>query len=151
MFTPQGGAAVSWQPLLPSAGPILPGTWLRTTFPSPSAQQLPVGAALLINASGLGRGRFYVNGCACDADVLSSRRGHVRAPVATPARRHDVGRYWTVLGYKTDRPCQIRYYVPPDWLAPPGQTNVLVAVELQGGAQIDPRQVVVEVVREERV
>ena len=79
-----------------------PGTWLRARFPTPSP--LPPNSATLLNLTGLGRGRVYVNG-------------------------HDAGRYWLLPRNDGSGPSQRFYHVPPDWLADAGALNELIVFE----------------------
>jgi hypothetical protein len=98
-WTP-AGARVSWPA----------GTWLRTRFSVPGP--LPPASACLLNLTGLGRGRAYVNG-------------------------HDIGRYWLLpRNDGSGVPSQRFYHVPPDWLAEAGALNELVLFEDEGAADV---------------
>jgi hypothetical protein len=102
--------AVPWAPLPAAAPPLAPLTWLRADFTAP-ARVLPppagveAAAALNLDATGLSRGRFFVNG-------------------------FDLGRYWSKLcggAYM----CQRYYSIPLDLLrAGEGANTLLVLDEL---------------------
>ena len=107
---PEDEGDVTWDWLPPGNPEVSPATWLRAEFAAPDEYDPDAGDALLLDASGLGRGRAWING-------------------------HDLGRYWNVarnddVGTAT----QSLYYVPGEWLT--GGTNVIVLVELGGVANL---------------
>eukprot|EP00037_Helgoeca_nana_P027214 m.310008 g.310008 ORF g.310008 m.310008 type:complete len:954 (-) comp27435_c0_seq3:149-3010(-) len=57
------------------AGPGRPLSWYRATFATPAPTPTDQNSTLLLDAGGLTRGHYYVNG-------------------------HDLGRYWTIGGYE---------------------------------------------------
>ena len=68
--------------------------------------------ALLLNATGLGRGHAYLNG-------------------------RSVGRYWSKMRNDgSDRPSQALYVLPAEWLAPGGGVNTLVVAEVGGAVDL---------------
>jgi len=111
-FTPAGGAALPWAPA--GAGAAPPLTWLRTTFTAPAAAFVTPGieanATLNLDASGLSRGRFWVNG-------------------------FDLGRYWTRLCGATFM-CQRFYSIPFDLLLPGAGANSLVLLDELGAPDV---------------
>ena len=103
--------AVPWAPL-PAGAPALPPlTWLRADFTTPQRVRAPppgveVSASLNLDASGLSRGRFYVNGM-------------------------DLGRYWSKLcggAYM----CQRYYSIPLDLLREGEGANTLLVLDELG-------------------
>eukprot|EP00040_Diaphanoeca_grandis_P031845 m.191403 g.191403 ORF g.191403 m.191403 type:complete len:783 (+) comp32431_c0_seq1:96-2444(+) len=118
VFTPAGASKVSWKPTSTS----LPtgGIWYTTTFVTPSSvNDNNDGDQLLLQtlSSGLGRGRFWVNG-------------------------HEVGRYWTKerndasacpAGAKSCATQQY-YHIPAAWVNTAGSDseNVLTIFETVG-------------------
>jgi hypothetical protein len=61
------------------AGPGRPLSWYRATFATPAPTPTDENSTLLLDAGGLTRGHYYVNG-------------------------HDLGRYWTIGGYERCAP-----------------------------------------------
>eukprot|EP00823_Brevimastigomonas_motovehiculus_P001192 TRINITY_DN11711_c0_g1_i1.p1 TRINITY_DN11711_c0_g1~~TRINITY_DN11711_c0_g1_i1.p1 ORF type:complete len:759 (+),score=144.26 TRINITY_DN11711_c0_g1_i1:32-2308(+) len=70
-----------------------PATWYQTFFPSPTLPPAP--SALLLEAAGMWRGRFWLNG-------------------------KDLGRYYLINGKDTTEPTQLYYHIPPDYLRSSG-------------------------------
>jgi hypothetical protein len=99
-----GGGAISWTPH-PSGSRIgSPCTWYRTTFADPRPA-VPADAALLLEATGLSRGHFWVNG-------------------------HDLGRIWPSIGADgADQGTSQHYYIPQDTLVA-GENTFVVFDEL---------------------
>jgi hypothetical protein len=104
VFTAAGAAKVAW--VAAGGGSAAPMTWLQARFDAPAAVLKPatpateLKATLNLDATGLSRGRFFVNG-------------------------FDLGRYWTKLCGKTDM-CQRDYPIPFDILfREPTRANVL--------------------------
>jgi len=101
IFTPEGASNVNWTNAVPS----IPITWFQTEFATPTA---PADRySVLLNATGMGRGHFYVNG-------------------------HNLGRYWLIDGGTA--PSQSLYNMPIDYLAPAGHKNLLTLFEELGGS-----------------
>ena len=114
IFTETGAGNVTWQAAAPSGAAARPATWYRTTFKTPSAVES--GARLLFNATGLNRGRIFVNG-------------------------HDAGRYFMQARNDASQCPQGRkecatqtfYYLPKTWLQPSsGSSNTLTIFESGG-------------------
>jgi hypothetical protein len=114
-MTTAGAAKVSWVEVSEdSANEQPPATWYQTTFKTPAS--VAAGRAqLLVNATGLNRGRFWVNG-------------------------QDIGRYFQLTrndgthcppGTGDNCATQTYYHVPTDWLVASG-TNLLTAFESRG-------------------
>jgi len=79
-----------------------PVTWFQTTFIKPN---LAAGEVLLFDATGLGRGHFYLNG-------------------------KDMGRYWLLdMNDGSGKPTQHLYSIPLDWLQ---ESNLLTLGEVLG-------------------
>jgi len=100
-----GSDALPWAA---ATGPVQgPLTWLRVNFTAPPVQMngSEVVSALMVDVTGLSRGRLYVNGWS-------------------------LGRYWTKL-CGSDM-CQRYYFVPPDLLLPGTNANVLVVADVEG-------------------
>ena len=116
VFTAAGGATVPWAPLAPPAAAAPPLTWLRTTFTAPAATLAPpvgveVTAVLNLDATGLSRGRFFVNGM-------------------------DLGRYWSAECGEQGCMCQRYYSIPPDLLLPGAGANFLVVLDELGPTNV---------------
>jgi hypothetical protein len=111
-----GRGAVHWTPH-PAGGRIGAAcTWYRTTFLDPRPA-VPVGAALLLEATGLSRGHFWVNG-------------------------HDLGRIWPAIGADgVDMGTSQHYYIPQDTLVA-GENTFVVFDEL-GAPLLDHVRLVV--------
>ena len=116
VMTEAGSERVTWG-ALPSAPTA--ATWYQARFATPDGD----GATeLLVNATGLGRGRMWVNG-------------------------NDVGRYWLLerndgsecSGGRARCATQELYHVPRSWLAAAGGENVLTLFEAAGAP--DPTSV----------
>lgn len=102
VFTDAGSRRVAWSDDW-RAAVHRPLTWIQTTFVRPS---LPANHALLLNATGLGRGHLYVNG-------------------------HDAGRYWLILRNDgSGIPTQSVYHIPHAWLR--DGDNLLTVIEVLG-------------------
>jgi len=92
LFTAAGGAKVQWTP---SAGADqgAPATWYRTKFPTPSSGQQQHGS-LLLNATGLNRGRIWLNGHDAGRYFLMPRNDNSSCPgPAAPAAPCDAPSY----------------------------------------------------------
>jgi beta-galactosidase len=90
LFTAAGGAKVQWTP---SAGTDkgAPATWYRTKFPTPSSGQ---HGSLLLNATGLNRGRIWLNGRDAGRYFLMPRNDGSSCPgPAAPAAACDAPSY----------------------------------------------------------
>jgi hypothetical protein len=102
---PAGTGALPWVPVTTAAlGPL---TWLRANFTAPPVQMSgeEVVSALMVDVTGLSRGRLYVNG-------------------------FSLGRYWT--RQCGSAMCQRYYFVPPDVLLPGANANQLVVADVEG-------------------
>ena len=103
-----GAVGVTWEPA--GGGAARPMTWLTTTFDAPASVLAPADsttelkATLNLDVTGLGRGRFFVNGM-------------------------DLGRYWTKLCGGKEM-CQRYYPIPFDKLKPSG--NILAVLDELG-------------------
>ena len=114
VYAPDGGGA-PWTPLAPSAATVPPLSWLRANFTAPPDTLAPppgveAAAALNLDATGLSRGRFFVNGV-------------------------DLGRYWSAL-CGTEFMCQRYYAIPPDLLRPGADANLLVLIDELGPTNV---------------
>lgn len=93
---------ITWQ----TGASTVPMTWMRTTFNAPAS--FPAGSAAALNATGLGRGHYFVNG-------------------------RDLGRYWNIQRNDGAGPIQTLYHIPIDWLNL-GGSNTLYVVDTLGAA-----------------
>lgn len=97
----------------PVAVATAPATWSQAVFPTP--QDLPTnadsGQGLLLDANGLGRGHFFINGI-------------------------DAGRFWNIKRGDTTTPTQRFYHIPLDWLRAPGNDNTLLVFDALGSSNI---------------
>jgi len=94
IYTPSGAGKVTWTSTANS-----PLSWYQSSF---APINVPYGAQVMFNATGLTRGHVFINGM-------------------------DIGRYWTIEGGKTGVPTQILYHVPADWLMP--SNNMITILE----------------------
>ena len=97
-------AAVAWAPCAVST-PSAPLMWLRATFSDPRPA-MPAGSVLLLDAKGLGRGHFYING-------------------------HDLGRYWPLVPGASRH-----YYVPLELIEEGSANNTLTVFDELGAPQL---------------
>ena len=115
-----GASKVAWERV--KLGTRQPAaSWYQTSFATPDAVLASGGGAqLLLNATGLHRGRFWVNG-------------------------HDAGRYWLLprndpsacAGGEPSCATQTLYHIPTSWLTAKGsQANRLVLFEVEGEADV---------------
>jgi len=95
-----GSTAVAWTPG-PTTAPL---SWMRATFTGPTG--LPAGAAVSLNATGLARGHFFVNG-------------------------RDAGRYWNIARNDGRGRTQTLFHIPADWLNA-GQENTIAVIDTLG-------------------
>jgi hypothetical protein len=106
-----GGAGLPWVPAPTGAAP--PMAWLRANFTAPPAAfatpGVEVNATLNLDATGLSRGRFFVNG-------------------------FDLGRYWS-KACGSDM-CQRYYSIPFDLLLPGEGANALVLLDEMGAPNV---------------
>jgi hypothetical protein len=111
VYTAAGAAKVSWSTNYQNAGPL---SWYQVAFTAPATTFIQPGvevnASLNLNALGLSRGRFFVNG-------------------------FDLGRYWSKLCGSTYA-CQQYYSIPGDLLNEGPNANVLTILDLEGVADI---------------
>ena len=123
VFTAAGAKRVKWSPATTMGGAGGGGgssgkaaTWYRTTFATPAAVASG-DARLLFNASGLDRGRLWING-------------------------HDAGRYFLkprndasqCAGGAAACATQTLYYLPASWLTAPGDGGDNVLTLFEAGA-----------------
>jgi hypothetical protein len=118
VFTAAGGASVPWAPLAPAPVALPPLSWLRAAFTAPAAVLAPpagveVSATLSLDATGLSRGRLFVNGV-------------------------DLGRYWSALCDAQARGCMCQrfYSIPGDVLLPGPDANLLVLLDELGPTNV---------------
>jgi hypothetical protein len=93
--------AVAWAPVGAAAAqaPSAPLTWFRAAFRDPRPA-MPAGSVLLLDAKGLGRGHFFING-------------------------HDLGRYWPLVPGASRH-----YYVPLELIQEGSANTLTVFDEL---------------------
>lgn len=109
VMTTSGADKVQWSKELPTAS--TPLTWYRSPFEISVPDSASTVTSVLLNATGLGRGRLYVNG-------------------------HDLGRYWDLeRNGSQNRPTQQLYHIPADWLSSKGE-NVLSVLEVSGATDL---------------
>ena len=111
LLTDAGAARVKWAD---ARSATHPATWYRTTFTTPSAVAAG-GARLLFNASGLNRGRIWINGYDAGRFYLKPRNDASQCPEGASACA-----------------TQTLYYLPKAWLSAPGTENVLTIFEAGG-------------------
>lgn len=85
--------------------------WYKTYFATPTLTTS--SSSFLMNAVGLGRGHYYING-------------------------HDLGRYWTLEDNSgTGALTQQYYFIPVDYLnAVGGDKNLFVIAEVEGATSV---------------
>jgi hypothetical protein len=108
-----GGASLNWAAA--PAGATPPMAWLRVNFTAPPevlslGPGVEINATLNLDATGLSRGRFFVNG-------------------------FDLGRYWSKLCGSTSM-CQRYYSIPFDLLLPGPGANMLVVLDEMGATNV---------------
>lgn len=116
LFTSTGTSKVSWTT---SGQSTTAGVWLKTMFTTPAnVADGPGATQLLLDASGLGRGRFWVNG-------------------------HEVGRYYTLTRNDgsacpkgSSCPTQQYYHIPAAWLVSGQNANLLTIFEASGATEL---------------
>ncbi|KAH3746266.1 Beta-galactosidase 5 [Pelomyxa schiedti] len=117
LYTWEGLNQVTWsQDLLPNT----PLVWYFTTFTAPSGScDCSSSRGLLFDATGLGRGHYYLNGI-------------------------DLGRYWTIeMNDRSGDPTQRYYYLPCDILLCDSEgSNLLVLAEVLGATDISTTGIV---------
>jgi hypothetical protein len=114
VYAPDGGGA-PWAPLTPPAAGAPPLSWLRANFTAPPETLAPPpgvesAAVLNLDATGLSRGRLFVNGA-------------------------DLGRYWSAL-CGAEFMCQRFYPIPSDLLLPGAGANLLVLLDELGPTNV---------------
>jgi hypothetical protein len=107
-------SSIPWAPVQSWEKPSRPLTWFKLSFPTGTGRANSTAGVLLLDALGLTRGHFYVNG-------------------------HDLGRFYTIADNHGEL-SQRYYYIPEDVLVAPGQVNELVLID-ELGATAAPRLV----------
>jgi len=109
---PQATDLAKWKPLRNKVSPL---TWLRTTFPRPKTNNVP----LALNLTGMGKGMAWLNG------RCLGRYWLINADAKTP----EIYLTWITEGGHGE-PTQSRYLMPQSWFQ---EHNTLLLFEETGG------------------